>query len=203
MMDITGSWDEALKSLEALHDRLESSRTDIFFFDAADSRERRVTALENGAEEVFPLDVSPAEVASRMRRILRKEQAVRRKATLAGELGGIEGELADMNLPELVQMLAMGQKTARISLKAVGLSGQIFLQHGRLTHVEAGGSEGAEAFRKLLCLSRGRFRITHGSTTEKRTLNRDAVAALLDALKELDEGRRDDDLDAGGVSAGP
>jgi putative nucleotidyltransferase with HDIG domain len=191
LMDISNNWDEALSLLDGLQKRLENSHTDVFFFDTEDSRERRVTALENGAEEVFPEDVSPSEVASRIRRILRKEQAVRKKATLAGELGGIEGELGDMSLPEVVQMLSMGQKTARISVKARGLQGVLFLQNGRLTHVEGGGGEGREAFAKLLNLTKGQFRITHGVTTDKRTIDRDAVAALLDALKSLDEASRD------------
>ncbi len=191
LMDISNKWDEALSLLDGLQKRLENSHTDVFFFDTEDSRERRVTALENGAEEVFPEDVSPSEVASRIRRILRKEQAVRKKATLAGELGGIEGELGDMSLPEVVQMLSMGQKTARISVKARGLQGVLFLQNGRLTHVEGGGGEGREAFEKLLNLTKGQFRISHGVTTEKRTIDRDAVAALLDALKSLDEASRD------------
>jgi hypothetical protein len=170
-----------------LQSRLENSQTDAFFFDVENSRKRRVTALENGAEEVFPLEVSPSEVASRIRRILRKEQAVRKKATLAGELGGIEGELADMSLPEVVQMLSMGQKTARIDVKARGLQGKLFLDHGRLTHVEGGGAEGGEAFKKLLGLTKGSFRISHGVTTDARSIDRDAVGALLDALKNLDE----------------
>jgi putative nucleotidyltransferase with HDIG domain len=190
LMDITNRWDDALGLLDGLQSRLEHSRTDVFFFDSEDSRERRVTALENGAEEVFPEDVSPSEVASRIRRILRKEQAVRKKATLAGELGGIEGELSEMSLPEVVQMLSMGQKTARISVKARGLQGVLFLQNGRLTHVEGGGGEGKEAFEKLLSLTNGHFRISHGVTTEIRTIDRDAVAALLDALKTLDETAR-------------
>ncbi|MCZ6747462.1 MAG: DUF4388 domain-containing protein, partial [Acidobacteria bacterium] len=185
--DISQAWDEGLALLNGLKARLESSRTDTFFFDVEDSRKRRVTALENGAEEVFPLDVGPSEVASRIRRILRKEQAVRKKATLAGELGGFEGELADMSLPEVVQMLSMGEKTACIDIKARGLVGKLFLEHGRLTHVEGGGAEGGEAFKKLLSLTKGHFRITHGVTTKERSIDRDAVAALLDALGRLDE----------------
>ena len=187
LMDISKAWDEGLALLDGLQSRLENSQTDAFFFDVENSRKRRVTALENGAEEVFPLEVSPSEVASRIRRILRKEQAVRKKATLAGELGGIEGELADMSLPEVVQMLSMGQKTARIDVKARGLQGKLFLDHGRLTHVEGGGAEGGEAFKKLLGLTKGSFRISHGVTTDARSIDRDAVGALLDALKNLDE----------------
>ena len=192
LMDISNQWDEALSLLDTMQKRLDLSRTDVFFFDGEDSRKRRVTALENGAEEVFPVDVSPSEVASRIRRILRKEQAVRKKATLAGELGGIEGELSDMSLPEVVQMLSMGEKTARINIKARGLQGLLYLQNGRLTHVEGGGSEGREAFEKLLSLTQGQFRISHGVTTEQRTIDRDAVAALLDALSIIDESKRDD-----------
>lgn len=191
LMDISSGWDDGLAALDALQKRIETSRTDVFFFDGQSSRERRVTALENGAEEVFPLDVGPAEVVSRIRRILRKEQAVRKKATLAGELGGIEGNLAEMSLPEVIQMLSMGQKTARIHVQSPPLSGELYLQSGRLTHAQLGREEGNAAFRRLLTLSKGQFRISHGVTSDARTIDRDAVSALLDALRTLDEERRD------------
>jgi hypothetical protein len=143
--------------------------------------------LDNGAEEVFPLDVSPTEVIGRMRRILRKEEAVRRASTLAREDAGIQGELAEMNLAELLQMLSMGQKTARITIESPGVNGKAFLETGRLTHVEVGEEEGPDVFRRLLDLRKGRFRISHGVTTPRRSIDRDAMSVLLDALRSMDE----------------
>jgi putative nucleotidyltransferase with HDIG domain len=194
--DITHDWDESLRILDALQDRIETSKTDVLFFDGEDSRERRVTALDNGAEEVYPLDVSPGEVIGRMRRILRKEEAVRRGSTLARENAGIEGELSEMNLAELLQMLSMGQKTARITIESPGINGKAFLETGRLTHVEVGEEEGPEAFRRLLDLRKGRFRISHGVTTPRRSIDRDAMSVLLDALRSMDEETIRDDRPA-------
>jgi putative nucleotidyltransferase with HDIG domain len=185
--DITKDWDDALRILDALQQRIDSSRTDVLFFDGEGSRERRITGLDNGAEEVFPLEVSPTEVIGRMRRILRREEAVRRGSTLARERGGIEGDLAEMNLAELLQMLSMGQKTARITIESDTVHGQVFLETGRLTHVEAGDQEGNEAFALLLGLSAGGFSISHGVTTPRRSIDRDAMAVLLDSLRAIDE----------------
>ncbi len=185
--DITRSWDDALALLDTLQEAIDTSRTDVLFFDGEDSRERRLTALENGAEEVFPLDVPPAEVVGRLRRILRKEEAVRRQATLAREDGGITGEIAEMSLAELLQMLSMGQKTARVILESEACSGKVFLESGRLTHAEAGDAEGQTALVTLLGLRTGRFQMKHGVTTPQRTVDRDAMSVLLDSLRTLDE----------------
>jgi DNA-binding response OmpR family regulator len=188
--DITNRWDDALALLDTLQERIDTSRTDVLFFDAEGSRERRLTALENGAEEVFPLDVPPGEVIGRMRRILRKEEAVRRQATLAQEDAGIQGDLAEMSLPELLQMLSMGHKTVRILLEAEELSGKVFLETGRLTHAEVGDVVGQDALVILLGLRGGRFRMSHGVTTPHRSVDRDAMSVLLDSLRTLDESRQ-------------
>ncbi|MFQ5669020.1 MAG: HD domain-containing phosphohydrolase [Acidobacteriota bacterium] len=189
LADITQEWDEGLRLLDAMQGRIEVSKTDVFFFDGDGSRERRVTALDNGAEEVYPPDVSPQELISRMRRILRKEAAVR-KGTLGREKGGIEGMLSEMSLPELLQMMNMGQKTARVEVRCKGISGKIFLESGRLTHAEAGDKEGQPALVDLLRQEEGRFRILHGVTTPRRSIDRDAMSVLLDTLRTMDEDGR-------------
>lgn len=185
--DITDQWDEALELLDKLQDKIDRSEIDVFFFDAESSRERRVTALDSGAEEVFPADVGTSEVISRMRRILRREEAIRKGATLAREHGGIEGDLGQMSLPELLQMLGLGQKTARVILEAPDCSGAVYLESGRLTHAEAGETEGQDALTRVLGLKSGRFRIVHGVTSSRRSVDRDAMSVLLDCIREMDE----------------
>ncbi|MFQ5768006.1 MAG: HD domain-containing phosphohydrolase [Acidobacteriota bacterium] len=188
--DISNNWNEALTLLDGLQERIDTSKTDVLFFDGNGSRERRVTALDNGTEEVFPLDVGPAEVISRMRRILRKEEAVRKGSTLARDQAGISGDLAEMSLAEIIQMLSMGQKTARVTVKGDGIQGEIYLESGRLTHTVSGSEEGTGCLRTMLSLAAGRFTIEHGVTTAARSIDKDAMSVLLDVLKEMDESGR-------------
>jgi HD-GYP domain-containing protein (c-di-GMP phosphodiesterase class II) len=189
--DVSGRWGEALRLLDALQDRIDQSLTDVLFLDADLSRERRVTALDNGAEEVFSREVPPADVVSRMRRILRKEEAVRRQTSQPREKDGIEGDLAEMGLTDLLQMLSMGQKTARLIVESAdGTAGRLFLENGRLTHAELGDLHGADAVPKLLELRAGRFRISHGVTAAEKSIDRDAMSVLLDALRRIDEEGR-------------
>ena len=194
--DVTRQWDRALEILDRLQNRLESYQTSVLLFDSQSSRKRRLKALDSGAEEVFPLDVSVAELLSRMRRILRRDDAARR-GTLAGEEDGIRGDLSQMPLPEVLQMLNMGQKTAKIVLDAGGLHGEIFLENGRLTHAESDGVEGPPALTRMLQASSGRFHIHHGVRSDQRTVDRDAMAVLLDALREMDESKRSNVAPAG------
>ena len=189
--DVTGRWGEAVALLEALRERLNRSQTDLLLLDAEATRERRMAAIDHGAEEVYPADVAAPEIVSRMRRILRKEESLRRSGTLARDKEGIEGDLAQFPLSDILQMLGLGQKTARVLVETAAGEGRIFLETGRITHAEAPGSQGRTALDLLLALRAGRFRITHGITVPQRTIDRDAMAVLLENLRQVDEQDRD------------
>ncbi|MFQ5720662.1 MAG: HD domain-containing phosphohydrolase [Acidobacteriota bacterium] len=185
--DVAQQWDHALELLDGLQERIESFRTAVLLFDDGEgSRERRLTALDSGADEVFPVDVGMAELLSRMRRILRRDEPARR-GSMDSEDGGLHGDLTEMPLPEILQMLTMGQKTAKIVIEARARQGALFLDGGHLTHAECGDVAGPGAVTLLLEATTGQFHIHHGVRTDERTVNRDAMGVLLDALRELDE----------------
>jgi HD-GYP domain-containing protein (c-di-GMP phosphodiesterase class II) len=105
------------------------------------------------------------------------------------ELKGIAGNLEDMGLTDIIQLLNMGLKTARVSLSKENQRGEIFLKNGKIVNVGLGKLKGQDAFFELVSWEKGIFRIFHGQTTNQTNINMDTMNLLLETSRALDEKR--------------
>jgi len=97
------------------------------------------------------------------------------------------GALHNLHLSEIAQMLALGGKTACVTVAANGREGQVWFRDGAVAHARLGAERGEEAFYELLRWRAGRFFIEHGSTTERRTIDKDTMYLLMEGLRRGDE----------------
>ena len=100
---------------------------------------------------------------------------------------GISGDLENLSLPDIVQTLAMGMKTARVTLKSNGRKGRIWFEDGAARHASAADQEGEPAFYEMVRWSSGQFVIEHGVRSKRKTLDHDAMFLVMEGLRLLDE----------------
>lgn len=105
------------------------------------------------------------------------------------EFKGVSGSLEDLSLVDIIQLLNMGLKTAKIILIKDKEKGEIFIDSGRIVSVHMGNLTGHEAFYKLMEWYSGIFRIFHGHTTDEVNVTMDTMTLLLEASRVLDEER--------------
>jgi putative nucleotidyltransferase with HDIG domain len=131
----------------------------------------KVEALHLGAEDYLIKPVDLKELSARIRNIIRRDTRRKKAAAGPGSGQGVMGDLKNLGIPEIVQTLHLGLKTAFVVLKA-GQSdeGRIYFTNGRISHCETGNLAGEEAFYRILRMQEGPFVITHGQTTKKRTI---------------------------------
>lgn len=105
----------------------------------------------------------------------------------------LEGDLEDVVLSGLIQMACSEKKTARLTIRAPEGKGDVFFHEGEIVHAEFGLLEGEKALYKVLGWTSGRFRLSTGCPPPAtRTIRISWNKLLMEGMRRLDEGRRDD-----------
>ncbi len=163
----------------------------VIFLSGKDDTQVKVEALYLGAEDYLVKPVELRELAARIRNIIRRD-ARWRKGAQAGPSTGVVGDLRNLGIPDIVQTLHLGLKTACVTLKgSAGEEGLIYFENGRIRHCEMGSLSGEEAFYKLLYWQEGPFVIAHGQTTKLRTIEMDEMQLMMEGLRRMDEGKKE------------
>jgi hypothetical protein len=102
---------------------------------------------------------------------------------------GIVGRLESMSLSDLTQALAVGMKTAKLSLTTPDGSGVVYYDRGQVRHARSAGVQGEEAFYRMLAWKQGEFVLEHGVMVKKRTVEADSMYLLMEGLRQQDEAR--------------
>lgn len=100
-----------------------------------------------------------------------------------------QGSLAELHLPDIIQLISVSGKTGVFHLTDGGLKGQIYLNDGKIVHAELDDVAGEEAVYALAIWSQGDFRFDPGVATEHRTISKSNTNLLMEAARRLDEWR--------------
>jgi hypothetical protein len=105
------------------------------------------------------------------------------------EIRGLTGNIEDFNLVDLIQMLSLGVKTAKIVMTGERGNGVIYVQNGKVVHSSWGKLRGVEAFTEFVSWEKGSFCLLHGETTDDINIKADTMHLLLEATTLIDERR--------------
>ena len=108
----------------------------------------------------------------------------------AGESQEIEGALAQLALPDLLQTLALARRTGRVSLRRGNERGEVELAEGRPVDARAGAVQGEKALFRLLDWAEGTFSFQPGPPPAETRSGRGTDELLLEAARQTDECRR-------------
>src|SRR5512143_3767404 len=100
-----------------------------------------------------------------------------------------QGSLAELHLPDIIQLISVSGKTGVFHLTDGGLRGQIYLHEGKIVHAQLDDASGEEAVYALAIWSQGDFRFEPGVATELRTIAKSNTNLLMEAARRLDEWR--------------
>ncbi len=100
-----------------------------------------------------------------------------------------QGSLAELHLPDIIQLISVSGKTGLFHLTDGALKGQIYLNDGKIVHAQLEDASGEEAVYALAIWSRGDFMFEPGISTELRTISKSNTNLLMEAARRLDEWR--------------
>ncbi len=100
-----------------------------------------------------------------------------------------QGSLAELHLPDIIQLISVSGKTGVFQLTDGHLRGQIYLNDGQIVHAQLEDATGEEAVYALAIWSQGEFKFDPGVATQQRTISKSNTNLLMEAARRLDEWR--------------
>ncbi len=105
------------------------------------------------------------------------------------EMRGLTGKIEDFSLTDIIQILSLGLKTAKVEITHENEKGMLYLLRGKIVHASAGTLRGPEAFFELIKWEKGNFFILHGQTTNDVNVTLDTMHLLMEACASLDNAQ--------------
>ena len=177
--------DEAFGMLSELRSDKTLCRLPLVFMTRSSDRVQKLRALREGVDDYVNKDDDVETLVARFQNILTRESIRRDGASRVRR--GITGDLENLGLPDIVQTLAMGMKSAHVAVTTADANGSIWFENGAAVHAQSGDEEGEQAFYKIVTWTAGEFVIEHGVKSKKNTLTRDTMYLLMEGLRLMDE----------------
>jgi CheY-like chemotaxis protein len=155
----------------------------IFFLS---DREQSVSGFRQGVDEFIRKPFSEEEILLRIQRALYQDPL---SEAMAGD-SEISGNLSQIFLPDLWQMLAMNRKDGILKVEAEHISGSVYLEHGEIISAVTRNIVGEKALFRLIPLKEGKFRFLPGKVGVRRTIFTPSQQAILEGMRQDDELRR-------------
>ncbi len=128
------------------------------------------------------------EVLARIEQVFRRVEAAR---AVSGESREIEGNLAQIPLVDLLQILSVNRKTGRLAVEREGERAVISLRDGRVLDAALGSVTGEKALFRLLTRREGQFAFVPGQLGDAaERIDRRVEELMLDGLRQADEATR-------------
>src|SRR5262252_1449677 len=98
----------------------------------------------------------------------------------------IEGNLRDISLPNLVQILCLEQRQVRLMINRQSERGAIYFDSGTIVHATAGSLEGEDAVYQLLAWPEGLFSIRNDLMAPRRSISARWDQLMMEGARRLD-----------------
>jgi DNA-binding response OmpR family regulator len=129
----------------------------------------------------------PDDVLARVEQIFRRVEASK---AVAGESREIEGNLAQIPLVDLLQILAVNRKTGRLTVEREDEHAEVLLREGRVVDALMGAATGEKALWRLLGRRDGQFAFVPGAPPAEDRIERKVDELVLEGLRQADEVAR-------------
>lgn len=117
------------------------------------------------------------------------KQIVQSRITKAGPRG-VSGSLAEMALPDIVQVLWHGRKSGSLRIRGKNDNGEIHFVEGNIWNALWGKLRGEEAFYAMLTVAEGDFALSPQFRAPQRVIEASPEQLLLEGMRRLDEAER-------------
>ncbi len=98
-----------------------------------------------------------------------------------------QGSLAELPLPDILQLVAVSGKTGKFTIKNERDTGSIYLSKGQIVHALLGPMAGEEAVYELAIWTDGDFVFTPDDEEVPTTIDKSNTSLLMEAARRIDE----------------
>lgn len=152
----------------------------IFFLS---DKEKSVTGFRPGVDEFIRRPFHEEEILLRIQRSLFHDSL---SEVFSGD-SEISGNLSQVFLPDLWQMLSLNSKSGIIQVEGEGISGSIYIEKGEIISAVTHNVAGEKALYRLIPLREGKFRFIPGKVGVRRTIFASSQHVVLEGMRNFDE----------------
>jgi DNA-binding response OmpR family regulator len=160
---------------------LMASKTDI---------NEKLKGVQDTVEDFIEKPFFLKEAAAKIKKVVDKISLEKMAREAPGE-SVLRGNLAQMNVLDLLQSLDMGRKTCALTLRNNGDQCKMYFAEGQINHAVYGDLKGDPAVYKVLSWTAGSFEIDFAGSSSEQTITQSTQGILLEGLRLLDEANRD------------
>jgi response regulator RpfG family c-di-GMP phosphodiesterase len=186
LAEVGGDASDAFQLLREVRKDAALQQVPFAFLSRTDSRLLKIRALRQGVDDFLIKDGDLEELLARIQNILARESA-RRGSGLKRAKRGVTGSLDNLSLPDIVQTLTMGMKTALVAVSHDDQTGRIYFRDGAVVHAKCGELQGEAAFHAMARWKTGEFAIEHGVKSRRTTIECDPMYLVMEAMRLMDE----------------
>ncbi|MDB4975046.1 MAG: Two-component system response regulator OmpR [Myxococcaceae bacterium] len=133
-----------------------------------------------GAVDYISKPAAPDVVVAKVRSVLGKAKG-------RGAARGVSGALAEMPLPDVIQVLSRTRKSGRLVVSTGGYNGEIQLGNGAIYNAKFMNLSGQDALFALLALTEGEFALDPSVPPGPRVIHEGTEQLLLEGMRRIDE----------------
>jgi DNA-binding response OmpR family regulator len=160
---------------------LMASKTDI---------NEKLKGVQDTVEDFIEKPFFLKEAAAKIKKVVDKISLEKMAREAPGE-SVLRGNLAQMNVLDLLQSLDMGRKTCALTLANNGEQCKMYFTDGQINHAIYADLKGDPAVYKVLTWTAGSFEIDFAGSSNEQTITQSSQGLLLEGLRLLDESNRD------------
>lgn len=112
-----------------------------------------------------------------------------RTPAVVAERGDVRGDLTQVSVLDLLQLLSMNRRTGTLTLVTLTGQGEVRLFEGEVVDAAFRRVEGTKALYRLLCEEEGTFSFVGGTTHQLRRITQPTNLLLMEGMRHADEVR--------------
>lgn len=163
----------------------------FIFLTSFEDPETEIRGFRAGADEYLNKPIDRKELLRRVEELLARTDNLKTMEDESETHKGFSGNLNDLSIVELVQMLNLNKKSGVLHIES-DEKGQIYLKDGHLYAVEAGKLKGEEAMYHLVAKTSGTFRFELKDVNAEANIQNSTMNVIMEACRIMDETRHSD-----------
>ena len=164
----------------------------FIFLTSFDDSEMEIRGFRAGADEYLNKPIDRKELLERVFDLLDRTKKLKSIEDTTETKKSFAGELKDLSIVELVQMLNLNKKSGVLKIDGNKGNGEIYLKGGQLIGAKTASKEGEKAVYELVTFDQGTFNFEISEEDFPHNIKSGTMNVIMEACRIMDENRQGD-----------
>lgn len=165
----------------------------FIFLTSFEDQETAIRGFRAGADDYLNKPIDRKKLLTRARELLNRGGTLKEVEKHTDDRKGFSGDLDDLSIVELVQMLNLNKKSGVLKIQS-SEKGAIYLKDGHLWATTYQNKTGEDAFYSLVAETKGTFDFEIMDVDQESNIDNSTMNVIMEACRIMDETRNPDKL---------